>query len=78
MACEASSRSLVQGGQIDPWLNTCPIGEILWTLPPRVGSSYQKWESCGKHRDNPRKQQYMCHRTRGHKLIQQEYYLVRN
>jgi hypothetical protein len=29
-----------------------------------VGSSYQKWESHGKHRDNPGKQQYICHGTR--------------
>jgi hypothetical protein len=64
MASEASSQSRVQGGRIDPCSNTCLVGEILWILPPSVGSSYQKWESHGKHRDNPGKQQYIYHGTR--------------
>jgi hypothetical protein len=66
MACEASSQSRVQGGWIDPWSDTCSVGEILWILPPRVGSSFQKWERRGKHQDNPGKQQYMFHGTRDH------------
>jgi hypothetical protein len=51
----ASPWSQVQGGRIDPWSDTCSVGEILWILPPRVGSSNRKWESHGKHPDDPKK-----------------------